>query len=107
MNSTKEVSIFWFRRDLRLSDNAGLYHALRSGNPVLPIFIFDEEILSKLDDKADKRVDFIHRTLRELKTQLKELGSDLLVFHGIPLEVYKKLVDEYSVKAVFTNHDYV
>lgn len=102
----QEVSIFWFRRDLRLDDNAGLYYALRSGNLVLPIFIFDENILSKLEDKADKRVDFIHRTLEELKGQLRNLGSDLLVFHGTPLEVYKKLLSDYSVKAVYTNHDY-
>ncbi|MCB9185891.1 MAG: deoxyribodipyrimidine photo-lyase [Flavobacteriales bacterium] len=102
----QEVSVFWFRRDLRLDDNAGLYHALRSGNSVLPIFIFDENILSKLEGKADKRVDFIHRTLEQLKAQLQNLGSDLLVFHGTPLEVYKKLLSEYSLKAVFTNHDY-
>ncbi|TNF24185.1 MAG: deoxyribodipyrimidine photo-lyase, partial [Bacteroidetes bacterium] len=95
----QEVSIFWFRRDLRFDDNAGLYHALRSGIPVLPIFIFDANILSKLEDKADKRVDFIHRTLEELKSQLRNLGSDLLVFHGTPLQVYKKLISEYSVKA--------
>ena len=106
MKSTKEVSIFWFRRDLRLRDNAGLYHALRSGNPVLPIFIFDQHILSKLENKADKRVDFIHRTLAELKSQLQELGSDLLVFYGTPLDAYKKLITEHSVKTVFTNHDY-
>jgi len=102
----KDVSIFWFRRDLRLDDNAGLYHALRSGNSVLPIFIFDEQILSKLEDKADRRVDFIHRTLEGLRLQLNELGSDLLVFHGTPLEVYRKLLAEYSVKAVYTNRDY-
>jgi deoxyribodipyrimidine photo-lyase len=106
MKSTQEVCIFWFRRDLRLDDNAGLYHALRSGNPVLPIFVFDENILSKLEDKADKRVDFIHRTLVQLKAQLRNLGSDLLVFHGTPLEAYKKLLSEYSVKAVYTNRDY-
>lgn len=106
MKQTKEVAIFWFRRDLRLHDNAGLYLALQSGNPVLPIFIFDENILSKLEDKADKRVDFIHRTLEELKTQLSELGSDLLVFCGTPMDVYKKLLSEYAVNAVYTNHDY-
>lgn len=106
MKSTQEVSIFWFRRDLRLDDNAGLYHALRSGNPVLPIFIFDENILSKLEDEADKRVDFIHRTLENLKAQLGDIGSDLLVFQGTPLKVYKKLISDYSVKAVYTNHDY-
>ncbi len=106
MTDKREVSVFWFRRDLRLDDNAGLYHALRSGNPVLPIFIFDENILSKLEDKADKRVDFIHRQLEKLRIQLQELGSDLLTFHGTPLEVYKKLILEYSVQEVFTNHDY-
>jgi deoxyribodipyrimidine photo-lyase len=103
---SKEVSIFWFRRDLRLDDNAALYHALHSGKPVLPVFIFDEKILSKLENKHDKRVDFIHRTLTELKSELKKLGSDLLVFHGTPFRVYKKLISEYSVKSVFTNHDY-
>ena len=103
---SKEISIFWFRRDLRLDDNAALYHALHSGKPVLPVFIFDEKILSKLENKHDKRVDFIHRTLTELKSELKKLGSDLLVFHGTPLEVYEKLTSEYAVKSVFTNHDY-
>ena len=106
MSSPQEISIFWFRRDLRLDDNAGLYHSLRSGNPVLPIFVFDENILSKLEDKQDRRVDFIHRTLADLKSELKKQGSDLLVFHGTPIEVYKNLISEYSVKSVFTNHDY-
>jgi len=101
-----EISIFWFRRDLRLNDNAGLYHALRSVKSVLPIFIFDENILSKLEDKHDRRVDFIHQNLTELKYELKKLGSDLLIFHGKPIDIYKKLVAEYAVKTVFTNHDY-
>lgn len=106
MNPNKERSIFWFRRDLRLDDNAGLFHALRSGYPVLPIFIFDDNILSKLEDKQDRRVDFIHRVLSDLKLQLRKLGSDLLVFHGTPMEVYRKLLSENAVKAVFTNHDH-
>lgn len=106
MDLKQEVSVFWFRRDLRLDDNAGLYHALRSGNPVLPVFIFDQEILSKLEDRADRRVDFIHRTLAKLKLELKKVDSDLLVFHGTPLEVCMKLMTDFSVKAVFTNHDY-
>ena len=106
MKSPQEVSIFWFRRDLRLNDNAGLYHALRSGKPVIPIFIFDETILSKLEDKHDKRVDFIHRSLADLKLELQNLGSDLRIFHGKPIEVYNQLVKDYSVKSVFTNHDY-
>lgn len=106
MNSKQEVSIFWFRRDLRLNDNAGFYHALRAGKLVLPVFIFDENILSKLEDKQDRRVDFIHRTLTELKSELIKLGSDLLVFHAKPIEVYRKLISDYAVKAVYTNHDY-
>ena len=106
MNLQQEVTVFWFRRDLRLDDNAGLYHALRSGKPVLPVFIFDENILSKLEDKHDKRVDFIHQTLTKLKLELRELGSDLLVFYGTPLEAYKTLLSEYVVKSVFANHDY-
>ncbi|MBP9151425.1 MAG: deoxyribodipyrimidine photo-lyase [Flavobacteriales bacterium] len=101
-----EVCIFWFRRDLRLDDNAGLYHALCSEKSVLPIFIFDENILSKLEYKQDRRVDFIYRTLENLQSELKKLGSDLLIFHGKPLEIYRKLISDYSVKTVFTNHDY-
>jgi len=106
MKSPKEVSVFWFRRDLRLNDNAGLYHALISGKPVIPIFIFDETILSKLENKHDKRVDFIHRSLTELKSELRKMGSDLLIFHGEPIEVYNQLIKDYSVKSVFANHDY-
>lgn len=106
MKSENRISIFWFRRDLRLNDNAGLYNALRSGNAVLPIFIFDQTILSKLEDKSDKRVDFIHRSLTELRAQLKQLGSDLIVLNGNPLEIYKKLAGDYNIQAVYTNHDY-
>jgi len=102
----KDVSIFWFRRDLRLNDNAGLYHALKSGSPVLPIFIFDSEILEKLDNKKDKRVEFIHSALASIKKELEAMGSSLMVLHGTPIEIYKQLIVDYNVKAVFTNHDY-
>lgn len=100
------VSVFWFRRDLRLEDNAGLYHALRSGNPVLPVFIFDTNILEELEEKADKRVDFIHRALEKMQTQLTTMGSTLHVMHGTPIECYKQLTEKYKVAAVYTNHDY-
>ncbi|WP_289030423.1 deoxyribodipyrimidine photo-lyase, partial [uncultured Algoriphagus sp.] len=106
MNSQQEISIFWFRRDLRLNDNAGLYNALKHGKNVLPIFIFDKDILEKLEDKADRRVDFLHQTLSNLQSQLKDLGSDLEVLHGKPIEVYQDLLKNYSVKSVYTNHDY-
>jgi len=99
-------AVFWFRRDLRLYDNAGFYHALKSGIPVLPLFIFDTNILNKLDNKQDRRVEFIHSTLAQLKNNLEKKGSSLLVFYGTPEEAYKKIVTDYDVKSVYTNHDY-
>lgn len=102
----QKVSIFWFRRDLRLDDNAGLYHALKSDNPVLPIFIFDTNILNDLEDKKDKRVAFIHDTLKELQKELKQLGSSLYILYTTPQEAFKKLCSEYDVDTVYTNTDY-
>lgn len=99
------MNIFWFRRDLRLDDNIGLFHALNSGEEVLPIFIFDASILSQLD-KDDARVTFIHQQLEKIQNQLKAIGKSLAVFHGTPFEVYQKLISENSIKKVFTNHDY-
>lgn len=98
--------IFWFRRDLRLEDNAGLYHALKAGLPVIPVFIFDRNILDKLEDRDDHRVAFIHQTLASLKEQLTALGSDLWVLEGDPLVLYKQLVTQVEISGVFTNHDY-
>lgn len=100
------IAIFWFRRDLRLEDNAGLYHTLRSGHPVLPVFIFDEDILQHLPRPYDRRVDFIHRSIVRLHDALGKLGSSLLVLHGSPLEVFRQLLSRYDVRAVYTNHDY-
>lgn len=102
----QKISIFWFRRDLRLDDNAGLYHALKSDNPVLPIFIFDTNILNDLEDKKDKRVAFIHDTLKELQKELKQLGSSLYILYTTPQEAFKKLCSEYDVDTVYTNTDY-
>ena len=100
------VNIFWFRRDLRLEDNAGLYHALTDGSPVLPVFIFDEEILQKLDNPADARVTFIYDEIARLKDQLERQGSSLLVKHGKPENVFRELMNNYTLKTVFANHDY-
>src|SRR5437870_3737099 len=99
------VNIFWFRRDLRLHDIAALFYALKENRPVLPIFIFDREILDKLESKSDKRVAFIHAAVEELQLQLIKLGSSLKVIYGFPLEVFKKLVQDYNITKVFTNHD--
>ncbi len=100
------VNIFWFRRDLRLNDNAGLYHALKSGQQVLPIFIFDKNILDQLEDKADRRVEFIHAALEEMQEQLVAMGSSLKVYYGTPLQAFTDLVSKYKIENVFTNHDY-
>lgn len=99
---TRDTTLFWFRRDLRLEDNAGLYHALHENEGVLPIFIFDSEILDKLEDADDARVTFIHDSLEHLRENLHQLGSTLLVFHGKPGDIFKTL----EPRAVYTNHDY-
>lgn len=100
------VNIFWFRRDLRLNDNAGLYYALKDGNPVLPLFIFDKNILDGLEDRADSRIAFIHQQLEKIQAQLSKTGSTLDVRYGFPAEIYRQLLQEYSIGKVFTNHDY-
>ena len=100
------INVFWFRRDLRLNDNAGLYHALKGEYPVLPVFIFDRHILDKLEDKTDARVNFLHQTLQDLKSTLQSLGSDMLIKYGTPEEVWPAILSEYEVNAVYTNHDY-
>jgi len=101
-----KYNIFWFRRDMRLSDNAGLYHALRSGLQVKPIFIFDKEILDKLDDPADARVTFIHNTIDKLKEELSAHDSSLEVLYGSPVEIWKELAKDKDLKTVYTNRDY-
>lgn len=100
------IVIHWFRRDLRLHDNAALFAALCSGLPVLPLFIFDKEILSKLEDEDDRRVDLIHREIVSIKRQLETLGSSLYVHHGTPAEAFDRLTSTYNVKAVYANRDY-
>ena len=100
------VNIFWFRRDLRLDDNVGFYNALKSEHPVLPIFIFDEEILKKLP-KDDARITFIYETLQKMRTKLEDKNnSSIAMFHGEPAIVYKNLLEKYNIDTVFTNRDY-
>lgn len=100
------VNIFWFRRDLRLDDNVGFYNALKSEHPVLPIFIFDEEILKKLP-KDDARISFIYETLQKMRTKLEDKNtSSIAMFHGEPATIYKELLEKYNIDTVFTNRDY-
>jgi deoxyribodipyrimidine photo-lyase len=101
-----KIAVFWFRRDLRLHDNAALYYALRSGYSVLPIFVFDTNILDRLEDKTDRRVAFIHAAIGDLQKELAAMGSSLDVRHGDPLTVWKQLSTQYDIAEVYTNHDY-
>jgi deoxyribodipyrimidine photo-lyase len=100
------IVIFWFRRDLRLEDNAGFYHALESGYPVLPVFVFDAEILSSLSDTSDRRVDYIHQALSHIHQNLKKQNAGLKTYFGNPLDIFKKLSQEYTLNAVYCNRDY-
>ncbi|MFD2874401.1 cryptochrome/photolyase family protein [Mucilaginibacter ximonensis] len=102
----QKITIFWFRRDLRLDDNTGLYHALKSGNPVLCLFIFDPAILGKLDDKHDTRVTFIYDTIKALQQELEEHSSSLLVIYDDVEKAWHKVLKDHDVTAVYTNHDY-
>ncbi|MFZ4545052.1 MAG: cryptochrome/photolyase family protein [Saprospiraceae bacterium] len=100
-----KVTLFWFRRDLRLEDNAGLYFALKNHQNVLPLFIFDRNILDQLRDKRDARLQYIHSSLAVLKEQLKVIGSDLLLRHGNPEAIWTELLNEFEIESVYTNHD--
>lgn len=101
-----KVNIFWFRRDLRLEDNAGLYHALQSGLKVIPVFIFDTDILTRLQNKKDKRVDYIHQALQHIHKELKKHNSGLYIYDGSPMEAFKKIIQDFNVDSVFCNRDY-
>jgi len=100
------VNICWLRRDLRLDDNAALYHALKAGKPVVPVFIFDRHILDKLENRDDRRVAFIHTTLLQLQLELEKKGSTLDVRHGIPENIFPELLRDYEVESVFASSDY-
>jgi deoxyribodipyrimidine photo-lyase len=104
-------TLLWFRRDLRLFDQAALFYALKERTDVLPIFIFDTDILSHLDDRSDARVTFIYDQVAEMKAALQKRKSDLVIRHGNPLEVLKKLTEDFfknhvQITAIYTNHDY-
>ena len=101
-----KVVLFWFRRDLRLNDNAGLANAFAAGFPVLPIFIFDKGILKQLENKADRRVHYIHQALEMINNELKSYGATLMTFYGNPLEIYKDLYQKFDIQGLYCNSDY-
>lgn len=99
------IVIYWFRRDLRLDDNTGLFFALKENKNVLPIFIFDKTILSQLDNN-DARVSFIHQQLVLINNKLKKINKSIAVFYGNPIDIFKQLIAENNISSVYTNHDY-
>ncbi|WP_298368734.1 deoxyribodipyrimidine photo-lyase [uncultured Lutibacter sp.] len=101
----KKIAVFWFRRDLRLEDNCALFHALNSKYPVLPIFIFDKEILSELP-KNDARVQFIHQSLSKIKSELQKVNTSLYILNTNVVDAWEQIFQEFNVKEVFFNRDY-
>jgi deoxyribodipyrimidine photo-lyase len=104
--SSYQSALFWFRRDLRTFDNAGLHAALTNANEVHCVFVFDREILDALIDKSDRRVEFIWDSVVELKQSLEAMGGTLYVLYDIARDAIPKLAKSLKVEAVFTNHDY-
>lgn len=101
-----KINIFWFRRDLRLSDNTALNAALQSDQKVLPIFIFDTEILNQLENKSDRRLDYIHQALEKINNELKNHTSGIKTYLGKPIDIFKDIINEFDVETVFCNRDY-
>lgn len=100
------TALFWFRRDLRLEDNAGLYYALRSAGRVHCAFVYDREILDGLRTRADRRVEFIHGCVGALDAALRARGGGLIARHEASREAIPRLAARLGVDAVFANGDY-
>ena len=100
-----KISIFWFRRDLRLHDNKGFFRALQSQEKILPIFIFDTEILKRIP-KDDARISFIFSELKAMNTHLESFQTEIKIFHGTPKDIFTSLMNQFKIVKVFTNHDY-
>ena len=101
-----DITICWLRRDLRLEDNTALFHALQRPEKVLILFVFDKEILSRLEDKSDRRVAFIHETLVSMNQNLQKYNASICVMHETSLAAFEKLNSEYNVKSIFCSRDY-
>ena len=101
-----DTALMWFRRDLRIADNAGLYHALKSSRRVYCVFMFDRAILDALPSRTDRRVEFIQASIVELDSALRRHGGVLIVQHGHAAQDIPALAHSLKVDAVFANHDY-
>lgn len=106
MNQKEKVVVCWYRRDLRLKDNKALYYAVQSGYKVLPIFVFDKDILEQFPNKADRRVDYIHQVLTELNAFLKQYNAGITFFHSTVKEAFSSLMAQFDIQGVFYNEDY-
>ena len=108
-HSTSPVIAVWLRRDLRLFDNHALYKALlraeKEQAKVLPVFIFDRDILDKLEDKDDRRVNFLHNHLTTLKAGLQIEHKDICIMYGDVIDVWSSLIKDHSISAIYCNHD--
>jgi deoxyribodipyrimidine photo-lyase len=102
----EKIIIFWFRRDLRLYDNHAFFKALSDGLPVLPVFIFDKNILERLNSKNDARVSFIYSEILKIKNKLESAGSSLKVLYSSPENAFRSLLNEYCTVSVYANKDY-
>ncbi|MFD1469160.1 cryptochrome/photolyase family protein [Hymenobacter caeli] len=101
-----KICLFWHRRDLRIHDNVGLAEALASGLPVVPLFIYDRDILDHLPNKADARLTYIFDQVERLARETEAAGGTFLARYGRPVDVLEQLVQEFDVVAVHTNEDY-
>jgi len=104
--TNEPINVFWFRRDFRLEDNNGLYQALKKGLPVLPIFIFDANILEELDKPIDRRVQFIYEEIVRINEQLGQYGSSIVVKYGKPTEIWAELFKQHHIENIYANRDY-
>jgi len=97
--------LFWFRRDLRVDDNHGFYRALQGENKVIPIFIFDTNILGKLE-KKDARIEFILLALGAIDTAMKRNRCTVGIYHGTPKVIFNELIEKWPISKVVCNEDY-
>ena len=97
-----KIVIFWFRRDLRLYDNNGLFNSLKTNSIVLPIFIYDKNTLDKLKN-SDHRLDFIESSLKIINKTLNKINKSISIYYGKPIDVFSDLIEKYNISKVYTN----
>jgi len=102
----EKINVFWFRRDLSINDNHALFNALKSGLKVVPIFIFDKDILKEFPNTNDRRLNFIYKELKNINNKLLEFNSSILIFNSIVKSSFENLLQKFNVNAVFYNKDY-